>query len=300
MKTTPTATLNSINFQNFAQKALYAAHVLKQALSPSPQITITPAVTAVVGKRNRVGYPAVPAVAAMTAARNTAGKAIGEVRASRPGYAAVPASDGYAAAPAIAPIIASPAYPAGTAIPAYPAIAAIPAQAEVLPVAAAQAVVAPAVVPLVGYSDAVMIDELANGVCQITAYFPVATAPAMVGSSIQKISEITPTALTVNGWVGQKCGGVSFSSDVGSLPPTLEECFFAWAQASIDAGLDAGSITTENHTLGGINRACKKVVLKVQRDNNYAPSITADPQLATVTYYNSGSGGNGGGGTQSI
>ncbi|NJR31626.1 MAG: hypothetical protein HC778_00545 [Chamaesiphon sp. CSU_1_12] len=159
-----------------------------------------------------------------------------------------------------------------------------------MPVAAKAAVVAPAITPLVGYADAIKIEDLSDGVVQITAYLPQATAAKLIGSTVQKTLEITPTNATPLLWVGAKASNVPES--VTTLPATLEEYFLNCASNAINLGFDAGSITTENRLLGGTVKTCTKVSLKVQRDGS-ANYSNPDLQLATVGYYNAADGGGG-------
>jgi hypothetical protein len=291
MKTPSIALLNSIGFTNYAQKAFYAATVLKAATVQSPQVPISNAVTAVPGKRPVVGYAGFTGFSGQTAAQNTTGKLAGEVFPGRPVVTAIGASNGYGAVALIPALAPSPAYPAGTAIPSYPAIPARAAIVEVLPVVGKTAVVAPATTPLLGYADAVKIEDLGNGVIEITAYLPKATSPALIGSGISKTVEITPANATPLIWIGRKASETPTA--LSAVPATLEEYFLENATNALLNSSGAGSITTENRPIGGTVKTCTKVMLKVQFSSSWNTD-NPDPQLDTIGYYTANSGeGNG-------
>lgn len=282
MKTPSLALINSIGFTNYAQKALFAASILKAATISSPAVQISAPITAVAGKRAVAGYAGFPGSTAQTAVQNTAGKLEGQVFPGRPAIAAIAASGGYAAVAAVSAIAPSPAFLAGTAIPAYPAITPRAAVVESVPVIAKSAVIAPAITAINGYSDAVKIEEIGNGVLELTVYLPIASAPALIGSTVEKILEITPANSTPLIWIGTKASNTPTA--VTTVPETLEEYFLVNATNAIDSSFQAGTITTENYSLGGVIKSCTKVILKLQRDGSFN-AANKDIQLDTVGYY---------------
>lgn len=301
MKSPALAAINAIGFKNYAQRALWAAHVLKAATVSSPSVTVSPAIKTRVGRRAVAGAEAIPAFAALTAAQNTSGVAEGVARPARAGFLAIPASEGYAAVPARAAITASPAYPAGTAVPAYPAIAAIPAVEEITPIlTAAAAVISPPILAVPGMSDAIEITY--NSVTQlgnIIAYLPIATSPQTIGSNFEKIDEITPPIAMPN-WIGSAMGQVN-STPLTAVPDTtLEGCLLEWARLSLLSSFNAGSITTVDHDFKGITRRCKKIDLTVSILSGYDYTANS-PDFSYIDYKTfEGGGGSGGGMSQSI
>jgi hypothetical protein len=255
---------NSLIFANVGQKVWYAAHVLKSALTSSPAVPVRTASPAVVGKRAIPAYAGFVAAPAVTALSNTTGYAAGERFPGRPAVAAQAASGGYAAVAAIPALAASPAYAIGVAVPAYPAVAARAAQAEVLPVAAVTAVTSPAVTAIKGYEDAIEITKTLTELT-VTAELPVYSGVGVVGSSLLKIGEITPSALQANAWVDTKAfeGSLCNSPDADLATDTLEQMLYR------NALLCTNTITDIIRDVNGVNIPCKRLVITLYPDTGF-------------------------------
>lgn len=272
---TSSPVLSSIGFLNHAQRCVYAAFLLKAGSVSSPTVTISPAIPAIAAKAAVIAQtakPARPASAVVTAAANTVGYGFGEL------------------------YLNSPAYPAGTVIPAIPAKPASPeifAAPAVVAVPAKAAVVAPPIVIPGHFGNAISIEKNADYI-HITAYFPLASSPLLMGSAKESFIEITPPALTIPAFVGTKVSTeVDIYSNAGYTPATLEEYFRYWAFLTINFSFNAGAITTEMHDFNGVVMRCKKVSLKVKATNY---NISDDEfQLGKIDYFMDESGNNGGG-----
>lgn len=168
---------NSLGLISNDQKAWYFANILESVLTSSPKIAVSPAVTAVPGKRAVAGYAGfLTAVSAKTAAQNTTGYAAGAIFPGRPAVVNVPASGGYAAVTAIPALPPNPVFAAGVAVPQYPVVPARAAQVEVVPVVGILAIDIPAVVALSGYENMVLCTATANNL-SIEAYLPFNESP---------------------------------------------------------------------------------------------------------------------------
>jgi hypothetical protein len=273
MKTNLT-TLKTIGFKNHAQRCVYAAFVLQAACVSSPLVSVKAAVAAVVAKAAVVAQTAKPArlaSAAVAGTANTVGYGFGEL------------------------YLNSPAYLAGTAIPAIaakPASAAVTAVAAVVGVPAQAAIVAPAITALTGYSNAIQIQKTADYL-DITAYFPIASSPRILGDDTEKLLEITPSALTASAYLGDKVGTELDGFDnLNYLPATLEEYFRFWAFQTVNQSFNAGGNTIEMYNLNGVMTRCRKYSLKVAATNYQLDN--EDFQLAKIDYWTDTSGGGGG------
>jgi hypothetical protein len=271
--------LSSIGFKNHAQRCVYAAFVLKAAGVSSPPVTISLAVARIPAKAQVIAQTAKlarPPSVAVAASANTVGYGFGQL------------------------YLNSPAYPAGTPIPA---ISAKPASAEVIGVAAVAevgakaAVISPAITALPGYGDAITIEKNADYL-DITAYFPIASSPMLLGSAKEQFLEITPATLTIPPFIGQKVStDVDIFSNSNYIPATLEEYFRYWAFQTINESFNAGEIITAMHSLNGITTRCKKVSLRVKATNY---NLYDDEfQLGKIDYWLDNSGG-GGGNSESV
>jgi hypothetical protein len=256
MKSNPALQAN-IGLSQQAQRAYYAAHVLKSALVSSPPVVISAAVPAI---------PAKPAVIAQTA--KTA-------RAATPAVAASANTTGYGFGELY---LNSPAYPAGTAIPAItakPASAAVVGSAAVVAVPAIAAVTSPAVIALKGWDDEIVIERGTNAIT-ITAELPVLTGVGLVGSDKVVIGEITPAALQANAWVD---GLINPNSPLGTdkASDTLEQYFYTHALQCEHVLADIV------RQVNGIAVACKQIAITIYpyTDFNYASS---KPQVMKVGY----------------
>lgn len=253
----------SINSQNYAQRVIYAAHVLKSALFSSPTARVRNASPAVVGRRAIPAYEGFAGSPAVTAVNNTTGYAAGERFPGRPAVAAQPASGGYAAVVAIPAIAASPAFEIGAAVPAYSAVPARAEQVEVMPVAAITAVSSPAVKALPGWEDAISIVKTQEN-SVITAELPVITGVGIVGSTALLIGEITPTSLQATAWLDDSVsanGWFSLNADVPT--DTLEQFFYRNA-------LECEHVITDIvRDVNGVDVPCKRIVVTVFHDAGF-------------------------------
>jgi hypothetical protein len=258
MKLTPIAVLNKIGFTNAEQKALYAASLLYAGLRQSPAVIIRKAVA---GKAAVVGVPAFAGRAASAAIA---------ANASNPAIAANALFPG------------SPAFAAGAAVPAFPAKPAIPEVMAQPAVAAVAALSSPAINPLPGWGEAVMITKTETAI-GVVAYLPVSTSPMLLGAptdTISSILEITPAALQATNWIGELASATP-TTDTTNVAVTMEQYLYEQALA-----LGAGAIV-ENmmFTLTtGVKVPCKKITLNLSA-TGYIP-MSDDLQLAKI-----GSGG---------
>jgi hypothetical protein len=245
MKLTPLSVLNSIGLREAADRALYAAHLLKTGSVSSPAVTITPAVPAIAAKPAIIAQTAKPAraaTAAVTAAQNTTGYGFGEL------------------------YLNSPAYPIGTPIPAIPAK---PASAEVIGVAAVvavpgvAAVVSPKIDALKGWEDAITINKTASNI-EVIAYLPYASSPLLIGAStsgIGSINEMTAPALTPGAWLGEKS---STTPDTATSEPlTVERYLYKQALELVAAPGSSSTIENANKLVNGVVVPCKKLTLQL-------------------------------------
>jgi|GEM_PF-4454014 len=249
----------SIRFSNEAQKVWYAANVLKSALTNSPSVVVRPAVAAVIGKPAvlaQTAKPARPASAAIPGTANTTGFAFGALYLNSPNY--LPSN----------PIPAIPAKPASAAVAYADAIPASPAR---------QAIIAPAIVALKGWEDAISIVKSVNAVV-VTFDLPVATNVGIVGSSLTVVGEITPSALQATAWIDDDgsdpnaCGQVVLP-DVAT--DTLEQFLYR------NALLCNHTITSVTRIINGFALDCKRVVVSLAIDNNFDP-LSGSLQLNKV------------------
>lgn len=239
MKTPSLAFLNSLGFITPAQKLLFAAAALKNALVSSPAVTITPAsplvpakaeVLAQAAKLARLASPAV------TATENTTGYLFGEL------------------------YLNSPAYPAGTAIPAIPAK---PASAEVVgmpavvAVAAVSAVVSPAIASIKGWEEAIEI-KMQGADVKVVVDLPYNTGMALIGAS-PLVNEITPSTLTIDKWLDEVASRTL--ETIVSEPPTLEQYFFKYAKSYLIERSVVGNIIKTNRLVNGVLTPVKRVTL---------------------------------------
>jgi hypothetical protein len=245
MKLPVLAELNAIGLRGPADRALYAANLLKIATVSSPAVVIVPEVPAIAARAQviaqtakvlRLATPIVPA------AQNTTGFTFGQL------------------------YLNSPAYPAGTQIPAIPQK---PASAEVIGIDAVvavpkvPAVTSPKIDALKGWEDAIQINKTASNI-EIIAYLPYASSPLLVGSgtsAIGAINEMTMPALNPGKWLGSKSSNAAATET--SVPPTVEQYFYKQAQALV--ALPGSTSTIENSTklVNGVVVPCKKITLQL-------------------------------------
>ncbi len=239
---------NKIGFQEPAQKAWYAAHVLKAALTNSPAIAISPAVAAVAARPAIIAQTAKPARAATAAVlgtANTTGYTFGQL------------------------YLNSPAYPIGTAIPAIPgkpASAAVAASPAIVAVPAVAAISSPAVTAVLGWADAITITKTqATNLLIVVAELPIYQGVGIVGSQKSVIGEITPTALQASSFVdvvvsatGQSAMCVDNAADT-----TLEQVFYR------NALLYNGVIEDVTRTINGVAVSCKRITFGVTPPTSY-------------------------------
>jgi hypothetical protein len=267
--------LSSIGFLNHAQRCVYAAFLLKAGSVSSPTVTISPATLRIPAKAQVIAQTAklarLPSLA-VPASENTVGYGFGEI------------------------YLNSPAYPAGTVIPpisAKPAsleVIGVPAVAEV---PAKTAVVAPPIVVPPHFGNAISIEKNSDYI-DITAYFPIASSPLLMGSSKESFIEITPSALTIPTFIGTKVSTeVDIYSNANYTPATLEEYFRYWAFQTINLSFNAGGFTTEMHDFNGVVMRSKKVSLRVKATNYNI--YDEEFQLGKIDYFVDDSGNNGGG-----
>lgn len=256
MRSNPALQAN-IGLSHQAQRAYYAALVLKSALISSPAVLVSAAVSAVVGRPAvlaQTAKPARAATAAVLASNNTTGYAFGEL------------------------YLNSPPYPAGTAIPAIPAkpaSAAVIASPAITAVAAKPAVSSPAVAAVKGWEDAITIQRNSTTIT-ITAELPLLTGAGIVGSDKLTIGEITPSTLQANAWVD---GYVGTNTPLGNdlATDTLEQFFYKHAVQCEHV------ITDTVRVVNGIPLACKKLVVTIYPYPDFDYGSTA-PQVIKVSY----------------
>jgi hypothetical protein len=239
MKTPPIALLNSIGFKSPADKLVYAASLLKAATISSPAVTVFPAVPAVVAKPEVIAQTAKPARLASDPVQGGAntGYGFGEL------------------------YLNSPAYPSGTpipAIPAKPASAAVVGVPGVVGVLAVPAVVAPAIVALKGWEDAIAISVETSGNVRIVAELPVSSSAYLIGSPAA-VNEITPTALTVEKWLDENASRVM--ETITEEPATLEQYFYKYAKSYLLERPFVGSIVKSTKLVNGVILPTKKITL---------------------------------------
>jgi hypothetical protein len=256
MKTPLLPVLNPIGFTKPAQKALYAASVLRAGLSNSPQVILVPKVAAVVGRPQVIAQTAKPARAAsdpVPAAANTTGYTFGQI------------------------YLNSPAYPAGTAIPAIPAK---PPSAEVVGISAIvaapeiPAVIAPAVIALKGWENAIQITKTAE-LITIESYLPFANSPGILGgntSTVDGILEITPPIQPAK-WLDAPASAVPTVDTVEV--DTLEKYLYKQALALRAIDNVSNTIVDEIKSVNGISVSVKHITLKL-------PAAAYDPTGASL------------------
>jgi hypothetical protein len=265
MKTPVIGLLNSIGFTNSAEKALYAASLLKAATVSSPSVVITPAVPPVLAKPAIAHVPAYPVRAASAAYVTTVAISAGALFAG------------------------SPAFAAGANIPAFPAK---PATAEVLAVAAVAAVpgipavMSPTINALPGWSEAVSIVPSPTSV-GIVAYLPCASSPHLIGAStdgISSIKELTAPQLDSTVWLDAKASAIPETATAGSEPLTLEQYFYKYSKAFIIANPTLGTIENTTKLINNVVVAVKKVTLNLPATGYDANSESLQlNKLATVS-----------------
>jgi hypothetical protein len=260
MKTPPIALLNSIGFTNPAQKLLFAAAALKNALVSSPGATITPAIApkpAVIEVIAQTAKPARAATAAVDAGQNT-GKSFGELYLNSPAY--LPGT----------PIPAIPAKPASSAVvgvPGSPAVLAVPA------------VVSPAIAAIKGWEDAIDISVDRFGNVGVVVELPYSSSMLLVGA-VPTVSEITQPALVMDKWLDSKAS--TTPEVIASEPLTLEAYFYKYAKSYLVQHPVVGTIKKTNKLVNGILLPTKKIVLTlaataydINSDSLQLPSITS-------------------------
>jgi hypothetical protein len=232
--------LNSLGFNNPAQKALYAAYILQTATLSSPAIAISPAVAVIPAKPAIIAQTAKPARALtplVTAAQNTTGYRFGELYLNSPAY---PAGT---AIPAIGPKPPSNAVLGAPAIPAIPAVAAISS---------------PKIDALKGWEDAIEIVK-STSVIEIIAYLPILTGAKIYGlnlSGIDLIAEITLSTLTADKWLDEKASNTQ--TVITNEVATMEK--YLYKQALVLAADNKCSITNAIRSVNGVSVACKKMI----------------------------------------
>lgn len=256
--------INSIGFINNAQKAWYSANILEAVLTSSPKIAVSPAVTAVPGKRAVAGYAGfLTAVPAKTAAQNTTGYAAGAIFPGRDAVVAVAASGGYGAVVAIPALPPNPLFATGVAVPQYPVVPARAAQLEVAPIAGSAAVDIPAIVGLLGYENMVQCTATAT-VCSIEAYLPFSESPKSIGKPVKGIGNVgllTAEAATATQWFDTKASNTP--TTLTSIRPTVEQFLYEAAVALIATTPSMGSIETVLVPIAGKQIVCHKILLSL-------------------------------------
>jgi hypothetical protein len=240
MKTPSLALLNSLGFTNPAQKLAYAATLLKAATISSPAATISPLIPAVAGKPEVIAQTAKPVRPASLAVPGSANQGVGfgELYLNSPAYAAG------------VTIPAIPEKPASAAVIGVPAVQAVPA----IP-----AVIAPAVVALKGWEDAILIDVDRSGtVLLVNVELPIASSNYLIGAA-PMVNEITPTALTVDSWIDTKASNIP--ETLTSEPTTLEQYFYKYAKSYIAERPVVGKIVKSTKVVNGVTLPTKKVTL---------------------------------------
>lgn len=260
MKTPSLALLNSIGFTNPAQKLLFAAAALKNALVSSPSVTISPAIPAVAAKPEVIAQTAKPARAVTPAVPGTAnptGTLFGEL------------------------YLNSPAYPAGTAVPAIPAK---PASAAVVGVPAVAsvpmipAVVSPVITAIKGWEDAIDISVDRTGKVLIIAELPYSSSMSLVGA-IPNVTEITSPSLTIDKWLDAKASTTSES--ITDEPLTMEAYFYKYAKSYLALHPQVGRIEKSNKLVNGILIPTKRISLQIEA-TGYYDSASDSLQLAII------------------
>jgi hypothetical protein len=236
---TDLALLNSLGFQNDAQRVAYAAFVLDAATTSNALLNISPAVAASPAVVAQTAKPARPASVVVTGSANTAGYVFGELYLNSPAY------------PIGADIPAIPAKPASTAVVARPAVL------------ASAAVVAPAVAALKGWDMAIDTDITASSY-KIEAYLPVASNVNLVGAipdAVSAIKEITPSALIVKQWIGSKASITPTTTP--AEPATLEQYFYKYAKQIVAEPDSTSTIEDIIYTVAGVPTVCKHIILNL-------------------------------------
>lgn len=234
------ALINTIGLAHHGQKVWLAAHQLKAALTNSPAVTIRAAIPAVKAKAAVIGQtakPARPASAAVTAANNTTGYGYGEL------------------------YLNSPAYPAGTPIPAIsakPASAEVLAAAAVVAAAAKPAIVLPPIMALRGWADAIQINKTPEALTVI-AELPIANSPALVGSDLFVIGEITPPDLIAPAWLDGSQNLAPYIGDEDKNIVTLEQYLYKNMTELMDTSIDT-VVTDITRIMNGESVTCKRLV----------------------------------------
>jgi hypothetical protein len=248
---------NKIGFQNDAQRVLYAATVLKSALTNSVAVLVRPAVPAVAAKAAVIAQTAKTARAAtpaVAASANTTGYGFGEL------------------------YLNSPAYPIGTAIPAIPAkpaSAAVVGVPAVPAVPAVTAVFSPAVVAIKGWEDAISIAKISSTIT-ISAELPVVRGVGIIGSTGTFIGEITPTALQAAAWLEDIVYALGQVDNSDALVTTLEQYLYKYALNCEHA------VTDVLRNVAGVSTPCKRIVVTLYPSNTFDP-IAVDTQLSKVS-----------------
>jgi hypothetical protein len=244
MKTPLITVLNTIGLTKAAQKALYAASVIRAGLSNSPQVILAPRIPAIAFKPAIIAQTAKPARAAtalVPAAENTTGVRFGEL---------------YLNSPAIAAGVAIPA------IPDKPASLEVVGVAQVLAVPEVPAVIAPAVVALKGWENAIQITKTAT-LITIEAYLPFANSPAILGgntSTVDGILEITPPIQPTK-WLDAPASAVPTTDTIEV--DTLEKYLYKQALALRAIDSVANTIVDEIKIVNGSTVSVKHITLKL-------------------------------------
>lgn len=249
MKTPLLALLNSIGFANAAQKCMYAAHLLRAALTNSPAITVRKKVAAKAAVAYRPAYPA------------------------RAASAAIPASPSNPAIAANTLFFGQAAIAAGAAVPAFPAKAATPEVLAQAAVAAVTELKSPEIKALLGWADAVTIVESAASI-SIEVYLPVSHGVELLGGSsetIEALGEITPPVASSD-WLDTKASSTPDTSL--AEPLTLEQYFAKHAIAFLADG-GTGTDTFVNKMVGTYSVACRKFNLMLPTNGSFDPSLAS-------------------------
>jgi hypothetical protein len=103
-----------------------------------------------------------------------------------------------------------------------------------------------------------------SGTVSVVAELPVNQGAGLVGSDIETIGEITPTALQANAWIDdvESATPASLTADAGYT--TLEAYFYAHAVAS-----DNVNVTDILRDVNGANIACKRIELTLGVGSNF-------------------------------
>lgn len=259
----------SLNFANYAQRALYKAFVLQSALVSSNPVEIRKAVKSVLGKRQIPAYVGFAGTAALTASQNTTGFAAGERFPGRPAVPAQPASNGYAAVATIPALPPSPAYAAGVAVPAYPAVPSRTEQVEVLPIPEVKSLIIPKIDAVKGYENAITISK-SESTIMLSVELPVVKSTGIVGSDLIVVGEITPTTLQALEWLDARAqefpSGCGATVDADFPEESLERSLYR------DILLCDHTVVDSVRIINGIPVSCKKVEAVLYVTPDYDPS----------------------------